>query len=151
MSMFMRAGALALLAASVAAGPAFAKANADDAKALSEKAAAFIKQVGEEKAFDTFTKGEDGFKKEELYVFCYAPDGTNLAHGANAAFVGKNLLHVKDPDGKEANAEIIKTGMGAGQGWVDFKWPNPTTKKIEEKSAYVIKTNNEVCGVGYYK
>jgi hypothetical protein len=28
---------------------------------------------------------------------------------------------------------------------------NPTTKKIQQKSAYVIHTDDVVCGVGYYK
>ena len=36
-------------------------------------------------------------------------------------------------------------------GWVDFKCPNPVTKRIENKSACVIHTNDVVCGVGYYK
>lgn len=139
-----------LLAGVAYAGLAYG-ATADDAKALSEKAAAHIKQVGDEQAFKDFTNKNGGFVKGELYVFCYAPDGTNLAHGANPAFVGKNLIGVKDPDGVQVNAEIIKMGMEKGSGWVNFKWPNPVSKKIEHKSAYVIKTNNEVCGVGYYK
>ena len=75
----------------------------------------------------------------------------NKAHGANPAFVGKNLIHIKDPDGKEPNFEIVKTGFEQGEGWIDFKWPNPVTKKIQQKSAYVIRTNDVVCGTGYYK
>jgi len=126
-------------------------ASADEAKALSEKAAAYIKQVGEDKAFTDFTRPDGGFTQGELYVFCYDHDGVNKAHGANSSFVGKNLLHIKDPDGKEPNAEIVKVGFEQGQGWVDFKWPNPTTKKIQQKSAYVIHTDDVVCGVGYYK
>ena len=84
-------------------------------------------------------------------MFCYDRAGVNKAHGANPLFVGKNLLHIKDPDGKEPNLEILKTGFERGQGWVVFKWPNPITKKIQQKSAYVIRTNDVVCGVGYYK
>ncbi len=84
-------------------------------------------------------------------MFCYDHDGVNKAHGANATFVGKNLLHIKDPDGAEPNAMIVKMGFEQGRGWVDFKWPNPVTKRIEDKSAFVIRTNEVVCGVGYYK
>ena len=51
-------------------------------------------------------------------MFCYAPDGTNKAHGGNPAFVGKNFLGVKDPDGFPVNAEIIKLGMDKGTGWI---------------------------------
>jgi signal transduction histidine kinase len=85
-------------------------------------------------------------------MFCYAPDGTNKAHGGNPTFVGKNLIGVKDPDGVAANAEIIKVGVTQGSGWVNFKWPNPLSKKVEAKSAYVVKISDQtVCGSGYYK
>ncbi len=137
-------GVLVIPAAGRAATP-------EEAQALSERAAAYITQAGEEKAFTDFTRPDGGFVQGELYVFCYDHDGVNKAHGGNPAFVGKNLLHIKDPDGKEANFEIIKTGFEQGHGWVDFKWPNPVTKKIQPKSAYVVRTNDVVCGVGYYK
>jgi len=125
-------------------------ATPEEAKAFSERAAAYIKQVGEEKAFADFTRPDGGFVDGELYVFCYDRNGVNKAHGGNPSFVGRNLLHIKDPDGKEPNYLIVRKGFDEGQGWVDFKWPNPVTKKIERKSAYVIRTNDVVCGVGYY-
>ena len=137
-------GTLAFPVASNAATP-------DEAQALSERAASYVKQAGDEKAFADFSRPDGGFVQGELYVFCYDHDGVNKAHGGNPSFVGKNLLHIKDPDGKEPNAEIVKVGFDQGKGWVDFKWPNPATKKIQPKSAYVIHTNDVVCGVGYYK
>jgi cytochrome c len=143
---------LAAAIATLAGGSLIAEARtADEAKAFAERAVAHIKEVGEEKAFADFSRPDGGYVDGELYVFCYAPDGTNKAHGGNPAFVGKNLLGVKDPDGVQVNAEIIKLGMAQGTGWVDFKWPNPVSKKIEAKSAYVIKVNEVVCGSGYYK
>ncbi len=101
----------------------------EEAKAFSERAAAYIKQQGEEKAFADFTRADGGFVQGELYVFCYDRDGINKAHGANPHFIGKSLLHTKDPDGKEANFEIVKMGFEQGRGWVDFKWPNPVAIK----------------------
>jgi cytochrome c len=126
-------------------------ATAEQAKAFSERASAHIKQVGEKKAFADFTRPDGGFVDGELYVFCYDRKGTNMAHGGNRALVGRNLLHIKDPDGVEPNALIVKMGFEHERGWVDFKWPNPVTKRIEDKSAYVIRTNDVTCGVGYYK
>jgi signal transduction histidine kinase len=125
-------------------------ATPEQAKAFSERAAAHIMEVGEEKAFADFTRPDGGFVDGELYVFCYDRNGLNKAHGGNPSFVGRNLLHIKDPDGVEPNYLIVRKGFDDGQGWVDFKWPNPVTKKIERKSAYVIRTNDVVCGVGYY-
>jgi cytochrome c len=141
-------GVLAI--ALVVAGAARA-ATPEQAKAFSERAAAYITQVGETKAFADFTRPDGGFVQGELYVFCYDRNGVNRAHGANPLFVGKNLLHLKGPDGKEPNLEIVTVGFEKGEGWVDFKWPNPITKKIQQKSAYVIRTGDVVCGVGYYK
>jgi cytochrome c len=123
----------------------------EEAKALSEKAAAYIKEVGEERAFAEFSRRDGSFVDGELYVFCYNQAGISKAHGGNPSFVGRNLLHIKDPDGREPNLLIIRKGFDEGAGWVDFKWPNPVTKRIEDKSAYVIHTNDVVCGVGYYR
>jgi len=130
---------------------ASAAATPEQAKAFSERASAHIKKVGEKKAFADFTRPDGGFVDGELYVFCYDRQGINMAHGGNRSFVGRNLLHIKDPDGAEPNLLIVKMGFEHGRGWVDFKWPNPVTKRIENKSAYVIRTNDVTCGVGYYK
>jgi hypothetical protein len=144
--------AMVLAVITAAACPAAAMAaTPEQAKLYSERAAAHIEQVGEERAFADFTRRDGGFIDGELYVFCYDRKGVNKAHGGNPSFVGRNLLHIKDPDGAEPNARIVKMGFEQGRGWVDFKWPNPVTKKIEDKSAYVIRTNDVVCGVGYYK
>jgi signal transduction histidine kinase len=126
-------------------------ATAEQAKDFSERAAAHIEQVGDETAFADFTRKDGGFVDGELYVFCYDQNGVNKAHGGNASFVGRNLLHIKDPDGAEPNLMIVNMGFQQGRGWVDFKWPNPVTKRIENKSAYVIRTHDVACGVGYYK
>ena len=126
-------------------------ATPEQARAFSERAAAYIVEVGEDKAFAEFSRRDGSFVDGELYVFCYDRNGLNMAHGGNPSFVGRNLLHIKDPDGAEPNLLIVKMGFEQGRGWVDFKWPNPVTKRIEGKSAYVIRTNDVACGVGYYK
>jgi cytochrome c len=132
------------------AGPAPA-ATPEETKAFVVKAVAYIKEVGPDKAFADFSRPDGGFVQGELYMFCYAFDGLNKAHGGNPSFVGKNLIGVKDPDGFQVNAEIIKLAQAKGEGWIDFKWPNPVSKKIEAKSAFVTTVNDVVCGSGYDK
>ena len=146
-------GVLASLFVGIVAMPSVAHAaTPEEAKAFSERAAAYIMQVGEAKAFADFTRPRRRLRRRANSM-CSAMTATASTRrtARNPLFVGKNLLHIKDPDGKEANFEIVKTGFEQGQGWVDFKWPNPMTKKIQQKSAYVIRTNDVVCGVGYYK
>jgi len=145
------AGAMGIGVAALLAVPASA-ATADQAKAFAERAAQHVKDVGKEKAFVDLTKPDGGYVDGELYVFCQLDDGTILAHGGNPALVGKNFLNVKDPDGKLPNLEMNKLGLAQGSGWYDFRWPNPATKQIQQKSAYVIKIDDHtICGSGYYK
>ena len=126
--------------------------TADEAKHFAERAASHVKDVGKDKAFADFSRADGGYVDGELYIFCQAEDGTVVAHGGNPAIVGKNMLAVKDPDGKAPNAEMNRIGLTQGAGWYDFRWPNPATKQIQQKSAYVIKIDQHtICGSGYYK
>jgi len=126
-------------------------ATADDVKAFVSKAMTHIKDVGRAQAFADFSQPNGNWVAGELYIFCQAPDGVILAHGANPALIGRNFSNVIDPDGKPANKEINRVGFTYGEGWVHFKWPNPVTNKVQPKSAWVVKVDDEaVCGSGYY-
>ena len=90
------------------------------------------------------------YNVKDLYPFIYDPNGLTLAHGANAALVGKNIIELKDPDGKFVIKDIVALGKSGKPGWIDYKWPNPATKKIAAKSTYVDSVQNYIIGVGYY-
>lgn len=91
------------------------------------------------------------FHDRELYPFIYDLSGRNVAHGARPALIGKNLIDLKDQDGRYLIREIIATVKGPGHGWVDYKWPNSLTNKIEDKSSYVELMEDYVVGVGVSK
>lgn len=38
-----------------------------------------------------------------------------------------------------------------GKGWLDYKWLNPATSTMEQKSTYVEKLDDMVIGCGIYK
>ncbi|HZH28238.1 MAG TPA: cache domain-containing protein [Azospirillaceae bacterium] len=120
----------------------------DEAKALAEKAIAHIKTVGAAKAFDEFSTPGGPFHDRDLYVFCYDSNRKMVAHGLNRALVGKDLAG-KDADGNDIAAQMIKIGEEGG--WVEYKWSNPQTKKIEAKATYIKKVGSDSCGVGVYK
>jgi signal transduction histidine kinase len=139
------AGAIAL------ATPAEAR-TAEEAQALAERAVAHIRAVGREHAFADFSRADGGFVDGELYVFCQDASGIVVAHGGNPRLVGQNMSGVRGPDGRLANVEINQLGLTQGSGWLEFRWPNPVTKRIELKAAYVLRVDDHtVCGSGYYK
>ncbi|MBY0455080.1 MAG: cache domain-containing protein [Burkholderiaceae bacterium] len=126
------------------------KGTADEAIALVKKGVAFIKANGKEKAFAEFNDPKGTFIDRDLYVMCYDMQGTNKCHGSNPKLIGKNLLEIKDADGKFIVKSFIETA-NKGKGWVDYKWPNATTKAVEPKSTYVEKVDDVLIGVGIYK
>ncbi len=124
------------------------KGTADEAKAMSLRAAEFLRQEGPDKAFPVFDAKDGPFHDRDLYVMVYDQTGKNVAHGANPVLIGKQLLDLKDTDGKLLIREFVAI---QDQNFVDYKWPNPITKKIDQKTTYVVRVDNFLIGVGAYK
>lgn len=142
---------LLVLAASGAAVAAD-KGTPNEAIALVKKAAAYLNEHGRDKAAVAFSDPKGEFVDRDLYV--YTADittGIAWAHGANAKIIGKNVLELKDADGKYFVKDLLEVAKSKGHGWVDYKWPNPVLKTIEAKSTYVEKVGNNVIACGVYK
>ncbi|HWI26421.1 MAG TPA: cache domain-containing protein [Stellaceae bacterium] len=124
----------------------------DEAKALVEKAVALIKQEGPQKAFAAFDdKANKDFHYKDLYIFVRTFDGNTVAHGANMALIGHTSLQTKDADGKLYVKEMVEDAKTKGSGWVDYRWPNPVDKKIEQKSSYIERVGDYIVCAGFYK
>ena len=151
MKAFLSGAALALGALALPAVAAD-KATANEAVAMVKKAAALVKSDGKEKAFAAFADpANKDFHDRDLYIYVYDLNGVSLAHGANPKMVGKNLLNMKDNEGKPMIQEMVKVAKEKGSGWVDYKWPNPVTKAVEAKSGYVERVDDILVGSGVYK
>jgi len=144
----------AALALGALATPAFAadKGSPNEAMAMVKKAVALIKSDGREKAFAAFADpANKDFHDRDLYIYVYDLNGVSLAHGTNPKMVGKNLLSMKDNEGKPLIQEMVKVVKEKGSGWVDYQWPNPVTKTVEAKSGYVERVDDILVGSGVYK
>lgn len=137
----------------LSAGIAFAaeKGTAKEAKSMVEAAVAHLKAVGPSKAYADFNAKAGKFGNKDLYIFVVDFNGLTLAHGGSKAMVGKNMIDLRDSEGKFFIKEMINVAKTKGSGWVDYKWSNPVTKKIEPKSTYVQKSGNLFLGCGIYK
>lgn len=145
--------ALCALGFAVGAVQAQEVGSRDEAKAMVDAAVEHVKKVGPEKAFKDFTDKENKtWHKKDLYVFAYDMKGVNVAHGANDKLIGKDLIELKDPEGKLLIKELRDTAAKGG-GWVEYEWPHPQTKKIESKISYSKKMTNfdGFVGVGVYR
>ena len=108
-----------------------------DAKAMVEKAVAFYKANGKDKAIAEFNNPNGQFVKGDLYVFANELSGLLLANGGNPKLVGQNHLELKDPSGKFFNKECVEVAKTKGSGWVDYTWVNPVTKKVQPKTVWI--------------
>ena len=123
-----------------------------EAEAMVKKGVAYIKATPRDKAMADITDPKGQFVDRELYLTVYKMDGTALAHGANAKMVGKNMLELRDGNGKPHIRERMEMARTQSTFWQDFSFINPVNRKLEPKQMYCEKTPDElvVCG-GIYK
>lgn len=145
---FIAATALLLGAGTAGAGEFATK---EEAMAMVKKASAMIKDEGTDKAYAEISNKQGRFTDRDLYVVVYGLDGKVLAHGGNQKLVGKEMLDAQDVDGKYFVKERVELARSKGTFWQDYKFMNPTSKKIEPKQMYCEKLGETaVCG-GVYK
>ena len=124
------------------AGAAFAQEDATPpskstiSKDMVIKAVKYLQDNGLEKAKSAFSQKGDFFTGE-YYVYVIQDDGTEVINGAFPELVGKNVLKLKDYDGKLITREILQLSRSKGKGWVTYRWRDAVTKKKIDKKAYI--------------
>ena len=132
-------------------GAKFACASLDEAKSMVEKAEAYFNENGKEKAIKAFNDPNGEFVNGPIYIFAYDLGGTIIAHPTNAKLVGMNTMNVPDVDGKMWRQEAVKKANTDGWAIVDYKFKNPVTNKVEQKTSYFKKVGDIILGCGTYK
>ena len=118
-------------------------ATADQTK---EEVVALVKQTRaaiEKNPLQTFARinrAEHPYKNKDnpsLYIFVFDTDLTVVAHAIKTKVIGKNVKGKPDIKGKMFRDEMLAIAMKDGNGWVDYYFSNPKTKKVEHKTAYI--------------
>lgn len=89
---------------------------------------------------------------KEGYFYAYNYDSVCLAHGAKPSLIGKNLYNFQLADGRYISREVVESAR-SGDGFVDFKWPNPRTQNQQaEKLGYAedFPKWGWIIGTGFY-
>ena len=138
------------------------KSTAEEAIALMKKAQDFLKANGLEKSIVEFNNPRSPFnskseinKQGDLYLFSLDPKGFQIIHGINPRIRGTNKFDMRDVDGVYLIRELARVCFSTpeGRGWVNYRWPNPVSKQMEDKAGYVERVGNtDLClGTGIYK
>lgn len=124
--------------------------------ATKEEAQTMVKQVhsalktAKEQTIKEIIDKDAKWNKADLYPVVYDKEGTALAHGQNPKQVGKNLILLKDSDGKEFIKERLEMAKTQKSFWQDYKFKDPVTSKVLNKEAYCEVEDLIVCA-GVYK
>jgi cytochrome c len=127
------------------------RATPQDAEELVKTASTYLKKHGAEKAYKEFQNKNGPFIYKDLYVMVYDMGGKCLAHGADPAKVGKDLIDQKDANGKAYTRERLSIAKEKGKGWQEYVYKNPATSKVEPKVVYFEKVGEVVVSAGAYK
>ncbi len=139
---------------SAAAQPERKIRTPEEVIALVQKASAYLTKYGKEKALIEYSNPKGQFVDGELYLFAYPinGDGICLAHGVYPKLIGKNLLEMRDSDGVFIFKKFLEVANSvSGKGWVDYRWPNPSTRIVEQKTSYIERVQDIYIGSGIPK
>lgn len=133
-------GVLILLIGLCQMAQAGGKATESECIAKVKEAAQWVKDKGLEETLKEINNPKGVFVWKDTYVFAVdLRKKTILAHPVKPKLIGKNLVGIKDINGKMFFAEFIKTANSKGEGWVEYMWPKPGEKKPSPKKTYVYR------------
>ncbi len=126
---------------------------------------AFIEDVVNRASAIVAEEGEEGFPKlrdktgpfvfMDTYVFVVRPEGVEVVNPGQPSLEGKNLIDLKDVNGKPVIRECITEAMKNGGGWVDYYWYKPGDNTPTRKLTYVQKvqhgSDTYIVGSGLYE
>ncbi len=114
-----------------------------------KNAVAEIEKQGEA-AYPLFIDPAGPFRVKDAYLIVVNSQGLEQVNPAFPEYVGKNVLDLKDTQGKFFIRDFLETAKTKGSGWVDYMWPKPGEKKSSKKSTYVskAKVGNDWVAVG---
>ena len=137
------------LAAPAAAGDN--RGSAEEAQDMVARVIAYYDERGPEAAVARFNADPaPEFLDRDLYIFVIGPEGTVVAHGVDSSLLGVALASFVDADGKDFGEEIGLMASAEGA-WVDYKWKNPVSGAIEQKSSWIVAHDGHIFGVGVYR
>ena len=139
------------LAFAVSASASDERGTAEEAQAMVARAIASYDEMGSDAALARFNEDPaPEFLDRDLYIFVYGPDDAIVAHGVDPSLLGRTYSSFTDIDGKQFGEEMRQTASAEGT-WVDYKWINPATGEIEQKSSWLVLHDGHLFGVGIYK
>jgi hypothetical protein len=115
-------------------------------------AAKLILEKGYENAKEIIVDHNGKYFTNDSYVFILSLDGMMKAHPVEPNLNNKQILNVRDKNGKRFLYDLVQIAIKEGSGWVKYSWPRMGEKKLSKKETFIYRvpnTNYAVCSGMY--
>jgi cytochrome c len=134
----------------VAVGYYAPRATPEQALSILWRAVDELKRRGPD-SFAQFNDINGGFVRDDSYVFVVGMKDLRMyAHGTMPRLIGKNVGDLTDASGEQIIRKMVDIVNSKGEGSLNYKWRNPITGKIENKSTFLKRVGEYMVAVGYY-
>lgn len=90
----------------------------------------------------------------DTYVFVDTPEGIEVVNPAQPSIEGRNVLALKDANGREVARDYIENATKDGRTWVEYTWYRPGENAPATKLSFVRKVQagsaTYLVGSGFY-
>jgi hypothetical protein len=125
--------------------------TAAEAKALVERAAKYIADLGWSGAILDFQDATGKFIDRDLYLFSFNRDGVFRLSGPAKEKIGKNVYDIAGQVQGRILLEGARQAADQGGGWANYAITNPLTGAIQPKSSWIVPLDNGwLLGCGFY-
>ena len=117
-----------------------------------KQAVAMFQEKSDEEGIAVVKDKNGPFVWKDTFLFIINYEGVIMAYPLNPKLEGRNMMPVKDANGKLFNAEAINMAKNNGQGWVDYHWvkPGETTPTLKASYVMAVPGKNFYVGGGIY-
>ncbi len=106
-------------------------------------------QADKTQALQQFSRGGNGFRTVDSYVFCVGPDGVMSAH-PNPALQGTDVRDLHDSTGNRFIAKMLDVAKPGQVASIRYLFPHPGGTREFAKTTFYTRAGDQTCGVGVY-
>jgi cytochrome c len=121
-----------------------------EARRWVEDAIAFLENTGKENTLEEIADPKGRFVLNDRNIFAMTPIGTMLAHPVEPELVGKNLMGLKDAEGKAFIRRIVSSSRTKGCGFSDYVWHRPGSDDELYKTVFFERVDGMILCSGFY-
>lgn len=103
-------------------------------------AVAEISSAGDS-AFALLRDKSGPYLAKDAYVVVFSMEGIDLVNPAFPMLEGRNVMDIKDVEGKFPVRDMFSVANSTGSGWVNYMWPKPGQSVSTLKSTFVKKAS----------